>query len=154
MRGLMWCGLLASACGVAPGEVPVIDPPEPTRGPGCAEAGFDAVPFDFDAKGVAIGDPVPDATFDTLQGRFTLSEAWGDCHQFTLVPVIPSFERDDLLDLIEDSTPYNTYLFYAYGDDAEAQVTALAEAVDETFRRKSPKLRDTWRPRFRFGCGT
>jgi fibro-slime domain-containing protein len=137
--------LLLAAC--TPPEDPT--PPADDRGPGCAYAGFDATPFQDAATEVVIGEVVPDFGARTLGGdRFQLSEAWGDCSMFTLVPYHPNFDRDDLDELIDDSEPFNTYLFFSRGSDPQADMRAVRDRVDAYLERKRRAFREAWEPRF------
>ena len=127
LAALLGCLWLAGC----PAE-PVEPDPTPTaipRGPGCEAAGYDAVPWNPDGDGVTIGEVVPDATMETLGGAFTLSEAWGDCAAWALVPWNDRFASDPVSPLVDETWGNHRYLFYSWDADRRAQMEGLRDRL-------------------------
>lgn len=118
-------------------------------GPGCEYAGYRGSPFDTSATGVEFGEVVPDFTVTTIRGDFTLSEEWGDCEIFTLVP-IRAFTPGSLDGLLDGSAPNNTYLFYSFASDPVATVEAFAVSLNGLLTDRGPEFLAEWGPKFRY----
>ncbi|MCO4773091.1 MAG: hypothetical protein KDA24_23860 [Deltaproteobacteria bacterium] len=137
---------------VACEEVPV-EPPEPTpapRGPGCEAAGYDATAFTDTDEDYAFDAVARDARMETLSGTWRLSEAWGDCSVFTLVPLDSSFADHSVQEVVESSEPNNTYLFYSWRADREPELEDLRDRIDDALEEMGEGVAAAWGPRFRY----
>lgn len=103
-------------------------------GPGCTYAGYAPTEFDPSAIEAEFGAFTPEFTIDTLRGRFTLSEVWGDCSMVTLVPLIGGGALLNLATMVDESEPNNIYLFFPRAINSQALVNEASETILEALR--------------------
>jgi len=113
---------------VTPEDRVAADVPPPT----CFD-GLPVIPWTPGVAVVAHDYVAPDLTVNTLNGVFTLSEAWTGCDHFVFVlhnPVlldIDDFWASSVDQVITDSAPNVHYLFAVVGQDAESRQTLVAQ---------------------------
>ncbi len=116
----------------------------------CDAVGFENLPFNTTGSENTFGEIVPDFTINTLRGDFVLSQEWGECSVFTLVPYSTLFEDQEVAALVDESEVNNTYVFYSFSADPEADMIDLAGKIDAYLATKSETFQEEWSHRFRY----
>jgi fibro-slime domain-containing protein len=91
----------------------------------CPGLGFETKAFDGAATEATYNATMPDFTWATLAGDFTLSEAWTGCDAFVIVDVGQDFMSEDLGPLLDDADPNTVYLFVSDEREADDAVDVL-----------------------------
>jgi len=133
-------------------EPPPAEDPTPAyvRGPGCEYAGYDEVAFTETEDDYAFDALARDARLETTSGTWRLSEAWGDCAVFTLVPYTSDFANHSVLEIVRESEPNNTYLFYDWSADRETRLGDLEDRILDALEEEDEAFAAEWSSRFLF----
>lgn len=107
----------------------------------CDELSLPRVPFRATGSGTAFDDVAGDFTVETLDGPFTLSEAWSGCESYVFVNYASTEYGNALfstvLDPLIEEGPRNVhYFFTSYEEDGAAirsRMTALRASLEDTF---------------------
>ncbi len=123
----------------------------------CDELGLSRRPM-REGTGHAYGDVAGDFTVETLDGPFTLSEAWTGCESYVFINFVDADVGRGLFasfpdPLLRESARNVHYFFTSYEADADAvraRVESLRDSFEEAFALLDPPDAEHWRPRVHF----
>ncbi|MCK6526829.1 hypothetical protein L6R50_04485 [Myxococcota bacterium] len=125
----------------------------------CADLGLTARPFDATAVGADFDEVAGDFSFETLEGTFTLSEAWSGCDAYVFIVYDGSYTYPEDLadsaadDWLSDMPPNARFFFLSWeSDDADvlADVESIKNSVANGLHRLDDDSRLYWRERIHY----
>ncbi|MEN0064826.1 MAG: peptide-N-glycosidase F-related protein [Myxococcota bacterium] len=135
LAGLMIGSGILSACS---GSTKDADTGQDTSAPAltACEDGVPARPFTTEGVGVQFGEVAGDFTVETLDGSFTLSEAWNGCDTFVVVSYFENAEGDalwssDPSELLANA-PKNSQFLFVSDEGGPARREQRVQAMKDT----------------------